>query len=178
MADSVTVIGRGARVRGRVVGDGDLEVEGFVSGEIAVSGNVTVDAPGIVGASIRGRRVVVRGAVQGDLVGSEAVILEEGARVVGDVRSPRIAIAEGALMRGHVQTEDGASALPVARARSVAKPEAVPVRVEVAHARPIAAAKETPVARAPAQAASARRPPPPVVPVLKKVKGHVVKKKE
>src|SRR5580658_8189318 len=99
MADTVTVIGRAARVRGRVVGDGDFEVEGFVSGEITVSGNVTVEAHGIVGATIRGRRLVVRGAVQGDLIASEGVILEEGARVVGDVHASRIAIAEGALMR-------------------------------------------------------------------------------
>ena len=38
-------------------------------------------------------------------------MLEEGAKVVGDVRAPRIAIAPGALLRGYVQTANaGASA--------------------------------------------------------------------
>ncbi len=180
MAEQVTVIGRTARLRGRVTGDGDLAVEGFVSGEITVSGNVTVDAAGMVGATIRGRRVVVRGAVQGDLIGAEAVVLEDGARVLGDVRAPRVAIAEGALMRGHVQTgkEEG-TAIPVARARPASKAEPAPLRAEPVQAKPAMPPKQvsSPAARLVPNAA-ARRPPPPVVPVMKKVKGQIIKKKE
>src|SRR5258708_22695523 len=123
MAANVSVIGRTTRVRGRLTGGADLVVQGFVDGEIAVGGDVTIDAHGIVGAGVRGRRLVVRGAVKGDLVGEEAVLLEEGARVVGDVRAPRVAIAEGALVRGYVQTgeNDGAAARP-ARTQTAARP--------------------------------------------------------
>src|SRR5580692_6794255 len=103
MAGNVSIIGKTTRIRGRVTGAVDLEVQGFVDGEIAVAGDVTIDAQGMVGASVRGRRVVVRGAVKGDLHGEEAVVLEEGARVVGDVRAPRVTIAPGALVRGFVE---------------------------------------------------------------------------
>src|ERR1700749_3748169 len=106
MASNVSVIGRTTRVRGRVTGAVDLEVQGFVEGEIAVLGDVTIDTPAMVGAGVRGRRLFVRGAVKGDLVGEESISLEQGARVVGDVRAPRIAIAPGALVRGYVQTGD------------------------------------------------------------------------
>ncbi len=187
MAASVTVIGRTTRVRGRLSGDGDLQIEGLVLGEIATTGNVTIDVHGIVGANVRGKRLVVRGAVQGDLSAEEAVVLEEGARVVGDVRAPRIAIAHGALMRGEVQTgdEDGARA-PVARAQGAAKATAAPPpRVAPAPAKPSAPALRAAPAPAPKpvlastpQAPTARRPPPPVVPVLKKTKGQLLKKKE
>jgi cytoskeletal protein CcmA (bactofilin family) len=181
MAEQVTVIGRAARLHGRVFGDGDFAVEGFVSGEITVSGNVTVDAAGMVGATIRGRRLVVRGAVQGDLIGAEAVVLEDGARVLGDVRAPRVAIAEGALMRGHVQTgkEDGA-AIPAARMRPASKAEPAPLRAEPVQAKPAMPPKQvsSPAAARPLPNAAARRPPPPVVPVMKKVKGQIIKKKE
>src|ERR1700716_852071 len=102
MAANVSVIGKTTRLRGRVAGAGDLEVHGFVEGDIAVEGDVTIDAHGMVGAGVRGRRLVVRGAVKGDLVGEEAILLEDGARVVGDVRAPRVAIASGALVRGFV----------------------------------------------------------------------------
>ncbi len=186
MASSVTVIGRTTRVRGRLSGDGDLQVEGLVIGEIVTSGNVTIDAHGIVGANVRGRRLVVRGAVQGDLLGEEAVVLEDGARVVGDVRAPRVAIAHGALMRGLVQTGDDGSTQPaLVRAQPSAKSAAVPARVAapVAKANPAAAIKAAPVAKAASSVAggaagSLRRPPPPVVPILKKTKGQVLKKKE
>jgi cytoskeletal protein CcmA (bactofilin family) len=78
MAANVTVIGRTTRVRGHLTGAADVEVRGFVEGEIAVSGDVTVDAQGMVGAGVRVRRVVVRGAIKGDCGrGSRAL---EGAR--------------------------------------------------------------------------------------------------
>ena len=198
MASDVTVIGRGTRIRGRVSGAVDLEVHGHVDGEIAVSGDVTVDAQGLVGANVSGRRLVVRGAVKGDLTGEDAVVLEEGARVLGDVRAPRVSIAVGALVRGYVQT-GGVEGAP-ARARSsasaarpasraAAAPKAAPIAKSAPkpapHAaaqvtRPAASQRATPISLAGGigRGAPAKGPPPPVVPSLKKgAKGALNKKK-
>ncbi|HLK36861.1 MAG TPA: polymer-forming cytoskeletal protein [Polyangiaceae bacterium] len=191
MANHVTVIGRTTRVRGRVTGAADLDVRGFVEGEIAVTGDVTVDSQGMVGSAIHGRRVVVRGAVKGDLLGDEAVLLEEGARVVGDIRAPRVAIAQGALVRGYVQTGEGnAPAVAAARPQPAARPAPAP-QVSVVTPKAPAAVAPKPAAKGgpapvPARAAqppalpsaAQRRPPPPVVPALKKARGQIVKKKE
>ncbi len=187
MATSVTVIGRTTRVRGRLAGAEGVEVQGFVEGEIAVAGDVTVDTHGMVSAGVRGRRLLVRGAVKGDLVGDEAVLLEEGARVVGDVRAPRVAIAPGALVRGHVQTGEGNDApAHTSRAQAVGRPAVTPKVSAPSVSKP--AVKQAAIARqvtggaaGPATSANsggARRPPPPVVPALKKAKGQIAKKKE
>jgi cytoskeletal protein CcmA (bactofilin family) len=192
MASNVTVIGRATRVRGRLTGAVDLEIQGFVEGDIAVGGDVTVDAQGMVGANVHGRRLRVRGAVRGDLVGDESVLLEQGARVLGDVRAPRVAIAPGAFVRGHVQTGEGdAPAARSVRAQPAARPVAtVTSSVVAATAKAVVAsppkvvAKATPVpARAapmpsPPQNVAARRPPPPIVPALRSSKGQIAKKKE
>jgi cytoskeletal protein CcmA (bactofilin family) len=204
MASSVSIIGRTTRIRGRITGAVDLEVQGLVDGEISVEGDVTVEAQGMVGSTIRGRRLVVRGAVRGDLLGEESVLLEDGARVVGDVKAPRVAIATGALVRGFVDTGDaGASAPRAARPQAAARPQVSAPRV----APPIARAQQpgpAPAAAPPpppkpvekpaaklseplvhassssniAPSEGPRRPPPPVVPALKKVKGQIAKKKE
>ncbi len=193
---NVTVIGRTTRVVGRLTGAVDLEIQGFVEGDIAVGGDVTVAAQGIVGANVRGRRLLVRGAVKGDLVGDESIFLEQGARVVGDVRAPRVAIAPGALVRGHVQTGEGDApvAARAARPQQAVRPApAMTTAVAAATAKavvatpPKIAAKPSPlparVAPLPAptpaaSASSARRPPPPVVPALRSSKGQIAKKKE
>lgn len=189
MAADVTVIGRGTRVRGRVSGAVSLEILGHVDGDVSVDGDVTVDAQGLVSANVSARRLVVRGAVKGDLTGEEAVLLEEGARVVGDVRAPRVAIAPGALVRGYVQTGgvDGAPrarAATVARSAPVAKPAARPAPAPVkiapkpAPAPVVAPAKPRTAPVALAGAPVKQGPPPPVVPALKKgAKGALVKKK-
>ena len=180
MADP-TLIGSGTFVRGRITGTGDLEIAGRIEGEVSCTGEVIVESTGLVGAGISARRIVVRGAVKGDLVAEEAVILEAGARVVGDLRAPRIAIAPGGLVRGHVQTGIGAQGAPRARtAQATASKPAVAASATAA--RTPAKAVAAPPASAsrsdgrvdgkkhapPARAATRVGPPPPVVPALKK----------
>jgi cytoskeletal protein CcmA (bactofilin family) len=192
-ASHVSVVSRAARVRGRVTGDGDLEIRGYVEGDIAVGGELTVEAEGLVAAAgpLHARRIVVRGAVKGDLAAEESIVVEAGGRVVGDLKAPRITLAEGALVRGFVQTGDeGASAAPKSRA-SAARPvstvasRAAPAARAVATPRAqtravpkVEVAPPPPVEASPASRAPLRRPPPPVVPALKKMRGQIVKKKE
>ena len=104
-------------MRGRVTGSGDLEIQGRVDGDVSVTGELTIDSHGLVGSNVNGRRLVIRGAVKGDLQADESIALEGGARVVGDVRAPRVAIAPGALVRGYVQTA-GASGGGASRSKA------------------------------------------------------------
>jgi len=205
MAENVSVIGRTTRVRGRVTGTADLEVQGFVEGDITVGGGVTVEAQGMVGSGIQARRVVVRGAVKGDLVGVESVSVEEGARVVGDVRAPRVMIAPGAMVRGFVESEGGAAdgQARTARAQVAGRPSAASSRNAVTATPATKAAPPTPTVTVPAgpqarvtaakhlagmassssnhanaHSGASRRPPPPVVPALKRAKGQMAKRRE
>jgi cytoskeletal protein CcmA (bactofilin family) len=118
MADGTTVISRGAQVRGKLTGEGDLEIHGRVDGDVKLDGMVTVEAGGLVASDVSAAKIVVRGAVKGDLTAVESIALEDGARVVGDVRAPRVSIQAGALVRGLLQTGDGSPAVGRATARA------------------------------------------------------------
>jgi len=164
MAD-VTVIGQGMFLRGSIKGDGDLEIRGRIEGDVEVAGEVTIGEAALVKADISARRITVRGAVAGNLTGEDGVRLEEGARVVGDLRGAGIGIAEGALLRGNVQTGTGGEAR--SRGRQQATPARAPARVEPRKA-PVAVAKANSSGRKGQAAEERPAPPPPVVPVLKK----------
>lgn len=160
-ASTSTVIGQSAFVRGRVSGEGDLEIAGRVEGDIACSGEVLIDTSALVAANVSGSRIVVRGAVKGDLVAEDAVVIEAGARVVGDLRAPRITIIQGGLVRGHVQTAGGGAARP--RASSAAHATRTSASETKARPAPLAArpaaqrtpdVRPAPVAARPAPAAS------------------------
>jgi cytoskeletal protein CcmA (bactofilin family) len=150
-----TVIGAGTRIRGRIHGEGDLTVDGFVEGDVKVNGEVQIGSTGLVASNVEGARITVRGAVRGDLTATLAIHLEEGARVVGAVRAPRVSVAAGTLYRGVLHTAAPGEALPpIAGQAQTAKPQAAPARP----AAPAVAAK-APVAPAPVAA----RPAPPAV---------------
>jgi len=163
MAD-VTVVGQGLFLRGSIRGEGDLEIRGRIEGDVEVTGEVTIADGALIKADITARRITVRGAVAGNLTGEEGVRLEDGARVVGDVRGAAIGITEGALLRGNVQTGAGAEGQK-GRSRAAARPT---VRVEPRKAAP-AVVVSKPARRAETSSADERPgPPPPVVPALKK----------
>ncbi|MBI4950760.1 MAG: polymer-forming cytoskeletal protein, partial [Myxococcales bacterium] len=141
-----STIAEGTVIKGRISGDGDLEVHGHVEGSIELAGELTVGATGLVKSDLRARRLTVSGAVRGDLHATEAVVLEPGARVVGDLVAPSVGVREGALVRGRITTgtpaeagEAKAAAREPARAeapKAIARPAARPEPVRAA--RPVA----------------------------------------
>ncbi|WP_437610559.1 polymer-forming cytoskeletal protein [Sorangium sp. So ce834] len=140
-------IGPTTAIRGNVQGDGDLEILGRVEGSVVMTGDVTIGEGALIQSDVRGRRVVVRGAVAGNISGEEAVILEPGARVVGDLGAPQIGIHAGALVRGNVTTGAPLAVTPA------------PVRAAAPAAAPRAAAA-APAAARPARAPAERAPAP------------------
>jgi len=102
---NLSKIGRGTKIVGNIRGDGHVDIEGRIEGSLDIDGEVTLAESARVKSAVRGTRVVVRGAVAGDISASEAIVLEEGARVVGDLSAPSIGIRPGGLLRGHVSTD-------------------------------------------------------------------------
>jgi cytoskeletal protein CcmA (bactofilin family) len=172
-----SVIGRGTVVRGNVRGSGSLEIFGRVEGDVSVNGELVLGEDSAVKGNVSGSHITVSGAVQGDVRGSEAVLLERGARVVGDLMAPRIGVATGALVKGMVRT-DGEPPLGAPRraATGATRPIAFPARAP-APVAPKPEPREEADSEAPSEPKAAREaPPPPVVPAL--AKGAKAKKKK
>ena len=88
-------------------------MDGTVEGKLDFgSASVTVGPNGKVKADISAREVIVRGTVDGKIEGTEKVQLWNSGRVTGEVRTERLAIEDGALLRGKCrgsQAEERAS---------------------------------------------------------------------
>jgi cytoskeletal protein CcmA (bactofilin family) len=179
-SNETTIIGRDTRVRARVTGASDVEVQGHLEGELTITGEVRVTETATIAADIRARRIVVRGAVRGDLNADEAILLEDGAKVVGDVRAPRVAISPGGLVKGYVETGhagEGKSHVGRASHSTATRAAPAPVRHAPAAAKSAPSKAHHPPAKAHAPAAKGKgrgmtlaggKAPAPVVPVLKK----------
>ncbi len=94
------VIGPKAHVKGEVAGDEDVVVEGIVEGQVRISRDLRVSTGGIVRATIEAQAVIVSGEVVGDCTASQRVEIQASGRLTGNIRAPRIVIAEGALFKG------------------------------------------------------------------------------
>jgi cytoskeletal protein CcmA (bactofilin family) len=100
----VPVLAPGAEFSGLLVLHGTARIDGSISGEI-VGAEVLCIGPGArVAASLAAEEIVVAGEVQGNLVAGRRVELRRGARVLGDVETPLLNVAEGALIEGRCRS--------------------------------------------------------------------------
>src|SRR5688572_1521608 len=102
---ATTVIGAGITVDGEITSDEDVIVQGTLRGKLVAKDAVSVETGGVVEADITGGPVSVGGTVTGNINSSDRVDLQNGARVVGNVKATRITIADGAQFKGNVDMD-------------------------------------------------------------------------
>ncbi len=100
-----TVIGAGITIEGEVAADEDIVVQGTVRGKLNARDGLVVDAGGVVEADVVAGPIRVAGQVTGNLTSTDRVDLENGARVIGNVKATRITIADGAQFKGNVDMD-------------------------------------------------------------------------
>lgn len=123
-ASGGSLVAADAEVSGEVSARDDLRIEGKVTGDVQVGGELFVAA----GASVRGeivaRAVTVEGRVEGRIAAREVVRFRRGCRAAADVRSPSVALEEGGRLDGRLEMRAVAAAPPDAAAGGSAGGEA------------------------------------------------------
>jgi cytoskeletal protein CcmA (bactofilin family) len=98
-------ISHGIKIKGEVTGSEDLFVDGVVEGKLSLTANscLTIGPNGHVKADVHAREVIVRGKIEGKVTGRDKVQLLSTGQVTGEVQTDRLAIEDGALLRGKVE---------------------------------------------------------------------------
>jgi cytoskeletal protein CcmA (bactofilin family) len=98
-------ISHGIKIKGELTGSEDLFVDGMVEGKLSLTTNscLTIGPNGHVKADVSAREVIVRGKIEGKVTGRDKVQLWSTGQVIGEVQTDRLAIEDGALLRGKVE---------------------------------------------------------------------------
>jgi cytoskeletal protein CcmA (bactofilin family) len=115
--DGASILGRGARVRGRIGGEGDLRVEGQVEGDVTITGELTIDEGASVTGDVGAGAVVIGGALRGDVTARGAVTVQATAQVEGNLGGAEVSLEEGASFHGRIDAQfdldlDGGAGTP------------------------------------------------------------------
>ena len=98
-------VSQGIRIKGEVTGSENLFVDGQIEGKLDLgNASVTVGPNGVVKADVSAREVIVRGRIDGKVVGSERIQIASSGQIIGEIQCERLAIEDGAILRGKVET--------------------------------------------------------------------------
>ena len=95
------VVGAKTTIKGEISGDEDVLVEGIVEGEIHITKDLRVGPGGVVKAKVEAQSVVVSGQLLGDCQATHRVEIQASGKLMGNIRAPRVVIAEGASFKGN-----------------------------------------------------------------------------
>lgn len=110
--ESIVNIGQSVEIKGTLTGNEDLTIEGMVDGKILVKDHaLTIGANGRITAEVHAKTVVVVGQVVGNITADDKVEIAPSGSVEGDIRAPRVAIADGAKFKGSIDMDRKGSAV-------------------------------------------------------------------
>ena len=121
------VLGKSVMVKGQIFSREDLTIDGEVEGTVELQEHrLTVGPNGRVQASIKAREIVVLGTVHGNVEAADKIDIRKDAKLVGDIKTARIVIEDGAYFKGSIDITRADVAKPDRKPQPAPVPAAAP----------------------------------------------------
>jgi cytoskeletal protein CcmA (bactofilin family) len=100
-SNAINIIGVGTEITGDINTNGDIRIDGFLSGNIYTEGKLVVGETGKIKGEIHCKNTEVLGMIEGKIQVKELVTLKSSARIYGDIITQKLSIEPGSLFTGN-----------------------------------------------------------------------------
>lgn len=102
-----TIVGATVKIEGDLASEGDIKVDGLVTGKIKTSKNLYVGPMAKIEADVEAGNAIVAGIIKGDIKVKENLLVQETGKINGSISCSRLAITEGAHFSGSCTMPEG-----------------------------------------------------------------------
>jgi len=121
----LSLVGAGTTIEGKVKTDGSMRIDGKVVGDVTAKANITIGGTGTVEGTVTAANISLAGRVQGTMVATEKLVLENKSVMRGDIRAAKLVVDEGAVFDGQCAMSAPAPG-PASHGQAPARPPATP----------------------------------------------------
>ncbi len=100
VTQSINIINEGTTIKGDIVANGDIRIDGELIGNIDAKGRLVIGPNGKVDGEINCNNVEVSGFVKGKVNVSEMLTMKASAKVSGDIVAGKLSVEPGSLFTG------------------------------------------------------------------------------
>lgn len=97
---AINAIGQGSTIKGDIITEGDLRVDGTLSGKINTKGLLVLGEKGLVEGEVTCQNALIAGTVKAKIQVSELLSLKSTANLQGDIITNKLSIEPGANFTG------------------------------------------------------------------------------
>ncbi len=102
----VNFLGKGTSIKGDIVSNGDIRIDGVVNGNVSSTGKVIVGSSGRVDGEIVCANAEIEGTLKVKLTVAELLSLKATSNIKGEIVTGKLAIEPGALFTGTCRMEE------------------------------------------------------------------------
>jgi cytoskeletal protein CcmA (bactofilin family) len=96
-------LGKNVTVKGQIFAREDLTIDGEVEGTVECHEHrLTIGPNARVQASLKAREIVIHGSIHGNVDAVDKIDIKKEAKLVGDIKTSRIVIEDGAYFKGSI----------------------------------------------------------------------------
>jgi len=101
-----TLVGPGSLIRGEISVAGFVRVDGDIDGDLETTGRVIVGEKARIRGTVRCRKIIVGGVVQGDVIAPDGVSILSSGTVIGSVITRKLQVEPDVILHGECFAAD------------------------------------------------------------------------
>lgn len=103
-------LGKNVTIKGQIFAREDLIIDGEVEGTVECQEHrLTIGPNARVQAGLKAREIVIHGSIQGNVDATDKIDIKKEAKLVGDIKTSRIVIEDGAYFKGSIDISKAAA---------------------------------------------------------------------
>jgi cytoskeletal protein CcmA (bactofilin family) len=110
--NGINIIGTGTIITGDINSNGDIRIDGNLTGKLATKGKVVVGTTGRIKGEITCKNSDVEGEIEGKITASQLLSLKATSQITGDIIANKLAIEPGCRFTGNCDMRSTTTASP------------------------------------------------------------------
>jgi len=120
---AINLISLGTDITGDIKSNGDIRIDGSLTGNLNTKGKVVIGQTGKVNGEVICKNSEVSGTVEGRIIVIQLLILKASSKIFGDIATSKLSIEPGAIFSGNCKMSEndnnGGAAKPKATEQTV-----------------------------------------------------------
>lgn len=121
---AINLLSNGTEITGDIKSNGDIRVDGLLTGNLITKGKVVIGPTGKVKGEVYCKNSEVSGAVEGRICVSQLLTLKSDSKISGDIVTFKLSIEPGAKFTGNCKMSETENNDPASFTKSKASEEA------------------------------------------------------
>ena len=96
----INILSDGTRIKGDIVSNGDIRIDGEMIGNLATKGKLVVGNNGRIQGEVQATNIEVSGFIKGKVTARELLNMKASAKIEGDIIAGKLAVEPGAVFTG------------------------------------------------------------------------------